>query len=256
MNETINTNETSDFFKSFRQSIDLFDDNEAIHVIQNGLLEKYVDYSKQAFLQTTHKEYCELQISWNYQVLLHSSKFILGDLISRDRMLSLGSFLGLSEMAYAHIFKEVVCVDLESYIPEFKPHNISFHKADLDSGNWTLPEGQFNAVFMIEILEHLLWSPVPLLKTLQKKCNMLVITTPDDDEWPAMTPHPYNRYQHFSSIPSASPGVAGNPAPMFHCKQYNQAEFVELLNFCGFRVIEFRRIGLDSKQMLAICTSR
>lgn len=31
---------------------------------------------------------------------------------------------------------------------------------------------------------------------------------------------------------------------------------IDLLSSCGFRIVEFRRIGLDSKQMLAICTSR
>jgi|APSaa5957512535_1039671.scaffolds.fasta_scaffold31250_1 hypothetical protein len=60
----------------------------------------------------------------------------------------------------------------------------------------------------------------------------------------------------FSAIPSPFPGATGNPAPMFHCKQYSQSEFIELLTSCGFRLLEFRRIGTESKQMLAICTSR
>ncbi len=186
----------------------------------------------------------------------HSIKYTLGETFNRGKLLSLGSFLGLAEMSYAGIFEEVVCVDQDNYLPSFKPDNLSFHQTDLDSSFWTLPEGRFDICFMVEILEHLFWSPVPILKALQKKCNMLVITTPDDNEWPEMTIHPYTRYQHFSAIPPPFPGATGNPAPMFHCKQYSQSESIELLTLCGFRLIEFRRIGTDSKQMLAICTSR
>lgn len=223
---------------------------------QSSLLGSYLEYTERAAEETIHKEYCDLQKTWNYQVLLHSSKYAINGVINRSRLLSLGSFLGLSEMSYASIFKEVVCVDQENFLTSFKPKNLSYYQADLDSSSWTLPDGRFDICFMVEILEHLFWSPVPLLKALHDKCDMLVITTPDDDEWPAMSIHPYTRYQHFNSIPSPFPGATGNPAPMFHCKQYSQSEFIELLNLCGFRLIEFRRIGIDSKQMLAICSSR
>jgi hypothetical protein len=243
-------------FNSFLSAVETARTQEDLIAHQSGLLKSYLDYTSLASKEPTHKEYCDLQMTWNYQVLLHSSHLALGGMINRDRLLSLGSFLGLAEMAYAEIFKEVVCVDQHNFLPSFKPENITFHQADLDSSAWTLPEGRFNICFMIEILEHLFWSPIPLLKSLHACCDMLVITTPDDDEWPPMTIHPYTRYQRFDAIPSAFPGATGNPAPMFHCKQYSQSEFIDLLTFCGFRIVEFRRIGLDSKQMLIICTSR
>ena len=255
----MNTNPSSLFKSSNRTFIDSLvearNDNK-LQEIQANLLDSYKELTSRAGHETEHKEYCELQMTWNYQVLLHSSSYVVGDVINRNRLLSLGSFLGLAEMSYANIFKEVVCVDQDNFLASFKPDNLSFHQADLDSSSWTLPEGRFDICFMVEILEHLFWSPVPLLKALQKKCDMLVITTPDDNEWPEMTIHPYTRYQHFSAIPSPFPGATGNPAPMFHCKQYSQSEFIELLTSCGFRLLEFRRIGTESKQMLAICTSR
>lgn len=251
------SNERPDvLFDSFRMSIDKFEFGESLCTIRRQILDQYIAYSRKALAETSHKEYCALQVSWNYQVLLHASKYFLSDVFNRDRLLSLGSFLGLAEMACAHIFREVVCVDIDNYVLDFKPGNVRFHPTDLDTGRWELPEGRFNAVFMVEILEHLFWSPIPLLKWIQRNCEWLVITTPDDREWPPLPAKPYSRYQHFSAIPSAHPDAKGNPAPMFHCKQYTQSEFVELLTFCGFRIVEFRRIGSDSKQMLAICSSR
>ena len=239
---------------AFLSMIDAVHFRKDFSVHQGALLRSYLDYTDRAFKETEHKEYCDLQMTWNYQVLIHTSSYALGGAINRDRMISLGSFLGLMEMAYAGIFTEVVCVDQHNFMPSFKPENILFHLADLDSSTWALPDKRFNICFMVEILEHLLWSPVPLLKWIHAHCEMLAITTPDDNEWPQMTIRPYTRYQHFDAIPSAYPGATGNPTPMFHCKQYSQSEFIELLTFCGFRLIEFRRIGLDSKQMLAICT--
>ncbi len=73
---------------------------------------------------------------------------------------------------------------------------------------------------------------------------MLVITAPDDNEWPEMTIHPYTRYQHFSAIPSPFPGATGNPTPpVLHGKQYSQSEFIELLTSCGLCLTEFKHIG-------------
>jgi len=190
-----------------------------------------------------------------YQLEL-SSWLVPGETIGMDRMLSIGSFLGLFEMAYANVFTEVVCVDQADFLVPFRPDNVTFHRADLDTADWTLPEGRFNICFMVEILEHLLWSPVALLKWIQAHCDMLVITTPDDVEWPAMPIRTYTRYQHFSAIPSTSEGVRGNPEPLSHCKHYSQAEFVEFLDFCGFRIVELHRVGDGAHQMPAICTPR
>jgi len=43
---------------------------------------------------------------------------------------------------------------------------------------------------------------------------------------------------------------------MTHCKQYTQVEFIELLDFCGFKVVELQRVGNGSHQMMAICSPR
>jgi len=229
---------------------------EAIRTMQSSLIDLYRASTRRAAEASVHSEYCVLQSTWNQKVLEISSRYVLDGSIGRDRALSLGSFLGLTEIAYGSVFQEVVCVDQDDYLADFRPPNLRLHKADLDTSKWVMPEGRFNICFMVEILEHFLWSPVALLKWIHANCDMLVITTPDDCEWPTLATRPYMRHQHFSAVPAATGDVAGNPEPMSHCKQYTQEEFIELLSFCGFRLLEFQRVGAGSNQMLAVCTPR
>ncbi len=241
----INTNFINSLDLSYTQKFD----SPIIQKIQNN----YKALCSQVQDKTVHKEYCELQMTWNYQVLTETLPFLKDS--TEQSALSLGSFLAIMEMSLADVFSKIICVDQKNYIPEFAPKNIEYYEADLDSGNWVLPKGDFKICYMIEILEHLLWSPIPLLKQLSKQVQYLAITTPDDREWPEMPIKPYIRYQHYSAIPSSYPGCVGNPEPMFHCKQYSQAEFIELLSFAGFRLISFSRVGCGGHQMFAICES-
>lgn len=217
-----------------------------------NLSERIAKESKQA----SDKDYALLQLTWNHDILDRSLNYMPRE---SHRMMGIGAFMGTLEMALAPYFDEVVAVDFKSFLPKWKPANVKFHKANIDTGDWELPGlsgSRYDAVYLIETIEHFLWSPVPLLKWIQQNSHMAVISTPDDDEWPAMEVHPWNRYQHFKNIPSAAPGVKSNPLPMFHSKQYKQAEFMELLDFAGFRVNEFFRTGDGHHQMVAIVQPR
>lgn len=200
-------------------------------------------------------DYAHLQHTWNKDILERAVQYIP---TSADKMIGLGSFQGALELSMAPFFNQVTCVDFESFLPEWKPDNVRFYQANLDSNEWRLPEdeGMFDVAFCIETIEHFLWSPLPMLTWMKTYAHISVISTPDDKEWPAMAIRPWTRYQHFSNLPAAAPGVQGNPEPMNHCKQYTQAEFIELLDFVGFRVIEFFRVGEGKHQMCAIVQPR
>lgn len=245
-----------DYFDDFRASLNSWEFGEEASDFRTNMLCKYMLLVDAAYKkETKYQEYCKLQVSWNYPVLQIISKYLISGIVNRDKIISLGPFLGLTESALSTVFKDVCCVDLNNFL--YSPtSNMRFHQADMDGGDWELPDEHFNILMAVEFLEHLMWSPVSFLRWAKSHVDMLIITTPDDSEWPPMQPKPWTRYQHWSSIPAAHPGVKGNPAPMFHCKQYTQDEFVELLTATGFRILELRRIGFDSKQMLAICTSR
>lgn len=200
------------------------------------------------------KDYAMLQLTWNKDILERSYDYFPR---VTNTMMGIGSFMGAFEIALSEEFKKIVCVDHKSYLPNKKPRNIVFHKANIDSNSWKLPrlkgEERYDVIYFIETIEHLLWSPMPLLKWIQQNCHLFVISTPDDNEWPAMEINPWTRYQHFSAIPAASPGAKSNPKPMFHTKQYKPYELMELLDIAGFRVIEFFRTGEGKHQMVAIC---
>lgn len=201
-------------------------------------------------------DYAKLQLTWNYDILERSLNYMPSE---SHKMMGIGAFYGTLEMALAPYFDEVVCVDFKSFLPRWKPSNVKFHKANIDTGSWSLPAAKgarYDAIYLIETIEHLLWSPLPLLKWMQQNSHMAVISTPDDNEWPPMEIHPWSRYQNFKQIPSAAPGSKSNPLPMFHSKQYNQAEFMEMLDFAGFRVNEFFRTGDGRHQMVAIVQPR
>lgn len=206
--------------------------------------------------KSSEADYAKLQLTWNYDILERSLNYMPSE--SR-KMMGIGAFMGTLEMALAPYFDEITCVDFKSFLPSWKPRNVKFYKANIDTSDWKLPAlpgNRYDAIYLIETIEHLLWSPVPLLKWMQQNCHMAVISTPDDDEWPAMEIHPWSRYQNYKGIPSASPGAKSNPLPMFHSKQYSQAELVEMLDFSGFRVNEFFRTGEGHHQMVAIVQPR
>lgn len=200
-------------------------------------------------------DYAQLQYTWNRDILERAHPYF--PRVSKTAI-GIGSFMGALEIAISPEFKTVTCVDHKSYLPLWRPKNLVFHRADIDTADWKLPtpDERFDVCFFIETIEHLLWSPLPLLQWMKQNCHLIVISTPDDAEWPAMEIHPWTRYGHFSTIPAASPGVEGNPLPMYHTKQYSQAEFIELLDTVGFRVLEFFRTGDGKHQMCAIAQPR
>jgi hypothetical protein len=200
------------------------------------------------------RDYANLQYTWNKEILARALPFIPA---GAKQAIGIGSFQGALEMALAPYMDRVLAVDHESFLPDWKPENVVFHRANIDSNEWELPEDtMFDVSFCIETIEHLLWSPLPLLTWMKTYSHVAIISTPDDAEWPAMPIRPWTRYTSFRNIPAAAPGVGSNPMPMHHCKQYKQAEFIEMLDFVGFRLVEFFRVGDGKHQMVAVVQPR
>jgi hypothetical protein len=220
-------------------------------------LQKYTEILATESKKADDADYANLQYTWNKDILERSYNYFPR---VTNTAIGIGSFMGALEIAIANEFEKIICVDFKSFLPKWKPANLKFHKANIDSADWKLPslpsENRYDVCFFIETIEHLLWSPLPLLKWVNENCHLFVISTPDDVEWPAMEIHPWTRYQHFSNIPPASPGAKNNPLPMFHAKQYTQTELIEMLDFVGFRVLEFFRTGNGKHQMVAIAQPR
>ncbi len=220
---------------------------------ENQIISNFNEVTDRCIKDDIYVDYCKIQRDWNEPVLRCLGKHVN---LPAEKLMVIGSFLGLPEIALSPYYKNVTGVDIENFHIPNMPSNVGFYKADIDQSDWTLPEEFFDTIMMVEVLEHLLWSPVPLLKWIAKHCSVFAVTTPDDNEWPELNLKPYMRYCHFSAIPNAIPGAPSNPEPMTHCKQYSQVEFIELLDFCGFKVLEQQRVGEGGHQMLAICNPR
>lgn len=206
--------------------------------------------SKQLIMSCGHKEYHEISKVWNTDVWMHANRYLNSNY---NNALDLGAFTGFNSILLSRICKNVYSLDHECYLPKDKPKNIDFVKSNIDTVDYNIPDINIDVCFMIEILEHLRWSPIPLLKTLSTQVKLLFITTPDDEEWPPLEDHEWVHKCHYRDIPVAFEGCEGNPLPMNHVKQYKSSEFVELLEECGFRINELVRIGEGKHQLLAIC---
>jgi 2-polyprenyl-3-methyl-5-hydroxy-6-metoxy-1,4-benzoquinol methylase len=224
------------------------------NIIEMRLVEKLNEISKRLLVEfPQHAEYIALQKTWNEPVLRYFNRWLPP---RGGNIVSIGSFLGATEIALADEVREVVCCDLDDFLPVNRPSNLSFNKINLDSNMLNMPEGHFDACLCIEVIEHLRWSPIPLLQWMRQHCNLVLITTPDDNEWPPVKNAPWTTTKHFSQIPVATADSMGNPIPMEHCKQYSQTELVELLDKTGFRVIEVQRVGIGGHQILVLATPR
>jgi len=184
------------------------------------LINSYNYLCDQEIGKTPHDEYIRLQKTWNLDILVQSLKWILGEQIGRDNLLSIGPFMGFNEIVLADIFTSIHCCDIDNFLIKNNKNNIVFHQTNLDQYDWSLPENLFNFCCMVEVLEHLYWSPVPLLKKISKISKCLIITTPDDAEWAELEISSFSRFQKFDAIPNSFPGSSPNPFPMKHCKQY------------------------------------
>lgn len=222
--------------------------------IERRLVERLNEISDRLLVEfPQHAEYIALQKTWNEPVLRYFSRWLPA---TGGSIVSIGSFLGAPEIALANEVDQVLCCDMDDFLPVNRPSNLTFNRINLDSNELNLPNGQFDACFCIEVIEHLRWSPLPLLQWMRQHCKLVVISTPDDNEWPPVKDTPWTTTQHFSRIPAATAGSTGNPIPMEHCKQYSQVELIELLDKNGFRVVELQRVGEGGHQILILAAPR
>ena len=76
-------------------------------------------------------DYITLQKTWNTKVL----EVLNSKINPESNIVSIGSFLGSVEIALAKSTHEIVCCDLESYLPKKLPNNVKFHEVNIDSNN-------------------------------------------------------------------------------------------------------------------------
>lgn len=113
-------------------------------------------------LPEVNPEYSWLQATWNRRILEEVVRAATTRKSSRDRMLSVGSFYGFTEYALSLLFKSVVCADLKNFLID-PPPNVRYAAANVDTAEWSLPGVRYDCIKLVEMLEPLICSSLPVL---------------------------------------------------------------------------------------------
>lgn len=112
--------------------------------------------------------------------------------------------------------------------------------------------GGFDLVIFTEVLEHLNFHPKHTLQKFRSVMNkgaMLILTTPDADQWGLTTKY-YNSLDELPAPDRSKEWIDD------HIWQYTDHELFALLAECGFKVEAFGISGQTARHMNVLCSVR
>jgi 2-polyprenyl-3-methyl-5-hydroxy-6-metoxy-1,4-benzoquinol methylase len=198
------------------------------------------------------EEYLEYSRGWHYVIFQYIEKYLDG-----KNILDVGALFGVTSVFLAK--KGMNVTSLDGYVDEIPDviklkYDLCFLFSNLEHiKKPPLFEKYFDMVVMSEVLEHLNYNPVPVLLNLRssmKDSGILIITTPNDREYPKVPKSPTARDCHHLEIPNWHKDAPRQAFP--HSKQYVFEEFDELLENCGFKISEIVKFRHEGSHMLAI----
>jgi SAM-dependent methyltransferase len=176
----------------------------------------------------------------------------------RVRVLEIGSFFGVVCMALKHLGYEVTAADIPEYIelPEqakrYSRHGITTASVRLEDFILPFSDEVFDVVIMCEVLEHLNFNPLPLLKEINrigKPNSTFYLSLPNGANI-------YNRRAvvrgrgigidvngHFEQLNPRSSVIANG-----HWKEYTGSEVRQMLEPLGFRIAKQYYFSLGETQ--------
>lgn len=162
------------------------------------------------------------------------------------KVLEIGCFLGLTSIVLSELGFKVTATDIKEFIScenlqkKLNRHRVEYVECDL--GSYSLPFGdeQFDAVIMCEVLEHLNFNPLPVIKEVNrvlKQDGLLYLTVPN-------AASAYNRRQllegksfhnpiqdYFDQLDPHINSIVG-----IHWREYTTGEVREMLEKLDFEV--------------------
>jgi 2-polyprenyl-3-methyl-5-hydroxy-6-metoxy-1,4-benzoquinol methylase len=164
------------------------------------------------------------------------------------KVLEIGSLFGVVSTALAQSGFSVTGTD----IPEFhasvrlqalySKHNIAFDKVNLHDYKLPYKDESFNMVIMCEVLEHLNFNPLPILKEINrvlKKDGFIYVAMPNqasiDNRLKLVTGRSiHDPVQYFFDQLDASKNIIVSR----HWKEYTMAEAIEMVDKMGFDIVK------------------
>lgn len=121
------------------------------------------------------------------------------------------------------------------------PHSVRHAKKKYPAGNWTvgdfnkhlsIPAIHFDVIFSVDVIEHLIKPEVYLesIKRIADKNTLICISTPERDL--------VRGKNHFGPSPN-----------QLHVREWNKSELIQLLEFFGFEIIQYKLLQDKSKSL-------
>jgi 2-polyprenyl-3-methyl-5-hydroxy-6-metoxy-1,4-benzoquinol methylase len=129
---------------------------------------------------------------------------------------------------------DVYGIDMLDRLGKLKNECIIFKKSNIefDPIPWDI---KFDRIIFTEILEHLLYNPIPTLKKIRESLSddgTLYLSTPNACEWGRLTKY----YQCISEMPNPIKAIDIDE----HIYQYTEGELRDIINLSGFEIKEFQ----------------
>jgi 2-polyprenyl-3-methyl-5-hydroxy-6-metoxy-1,4-benzoquinol methylase len=167
--------------------------------------------------------------------------------INETKILEIGSYLGLTSIALSKLGFKVTALDIEEFIAcerlqrKFSKYSINYLSCNLRNYKLPFKDDEFHAVIMGEVLEHLNFNPLPVIKEINRVINkngILYIIVPNIasgsrrlrllEGKPVQLPIKH----FFSQLQENTPDIVG-----LHWKEYTADELRELLEMMDFKVV-------------------
>jgi SAM-dependent methyltransferase len=164
---------------------------------------------------------------------------VAGKLSNNATVLEIGSFYGVVSVGLAGHGYRVIATDLQDVTDGmYAAVSIPFVQLDLRDGELPFDSSMFDAVVMCEVLEHLPFNPVPVLREIRRVLNpegFLYLTTPNQASL-------RNRMKLLFGM-STRNSIRQFQTPLdigIHWREYTMDEVRELLKMAGLRVTQKR----------------
>lgn len=168
--------------------------------------------------------------------------------VKSKRILEIGSFLGVVSFSLKKAGALVQAVDIPEFVNsenlqrKYKQHDVPIEGVNLRKNNLPFKDGEFDAIVICEVVEHLNFNPLPVLQEINrilKKDGVLYISMPNQAKFQhrvnllkGISIHdPVQHY--FSQLDRNDNMIVG-----IHWREFTIGETIEILQKMGFEEVK------------------